>query len=61
MTTKTVQTTVTTAELVAAQGGAGGGSARVWVECPASYDAARITAADIAQDSQIRVVEAPDA
>lgn len=59
--TKTVQTTVTMEQLAAATGGMGGGSAHVWVECPVSYDPARITADDIVNDSQIRQVDAPSA
>lgn len=55
----TVQTTVTSADVVAAQGGLGGGDDRVWVECPEGYDAESITAEDIVCDGRIRVVPAP--
>jgi len=57
MTTKTVQTKVTSAELVAAQGGVGGGDDLLWVECPDHYDVARIDAGAIANDGQIRMLK----
>lgn len=60
--TKTVETSVTKSDLVAAQGGwSAPDTTRLWVECPAHYDAAKITAADIVHDSQIRTVPHPAA
>jgi hypothetical protein len=60
METKTVETKVTSAMLVAAQGGVGGGDDLLTVECPVSYRADKITAADIVRDDAITVVRAED-
>src|SRR5690606_14788336 len=60
MTPRTITaTTVTTEELVTAQGGIVqiGGDEIVWVECPADYDPEAITAEDIIYDPEITVVE----
>jgi len=60
MKTKIVKTNVTGAQVVAAQGGVNGNEHEIiWVECPAEYQTDKITAEDIINDDQIRVVSEP--
>jgi hypothetical protein len=57
MATKTVLTNVTAAQLAAAQGGVDSDRRLQWIECPAHYDVAALTAADLANDPAVCVLE----
>ena len=59
MRTKRVSTIVTYEDFEAARGGITERQGCVWVECPEQYTADMITAEDIVQDADIRVIDDP--